>query len=149
MFTAPHVCTEWRRKQKINSLGMVENRSGSNDTSFNLALVSSSLLEKKLAVGDPTKRRRQGRPPVNRKQQRIEKIIQKIKQSSKNGKASRGNAKNVTVSLDNMDVELPKVHTMEVDEVIMQGSVNCSTSQMVGSHGGMWSYNLDEPLTNL
>ncbi|KAI8562666.1 hypothetical protein RHMOL_Rhmol03G0052300 [Rhododendron molle] len=108
-----------------------------------------SSKEKTIAVGDPTKRRRQGRPSVNRKQPRIEKIIRKIKQSSKNGKASRGNAKNKTVLLDNMDVELPKVHTMEVDEVIMQGSVNCSTFQMVGSHGGMWSYDLDEPSTNL
>ncbi|KAI8535280.1 hypothetical protein RHMOL_Rhmol10G0161500 [Rhododendron molle] len=43
----------------------------------------------------------------------------------------------------------PNVHTMELNEVIMQGSVNCSTSQMVGPHGGMWSYALDEASTNL
>ncbi|XP_058204314.1 uncharacterized protein LOC131318507 isoform X2 [Rhododendron vialii] len=57
-----------------------------------------SSEEKKIPVGDPIKRRRKGRPPVNRKQPRIEKIIRKIKQSSKNGKASRGNAKSMTLA---------------------------------------------------
>ncbi|KAH7837884.1 hypothetical protein Vadar_019237 [Vaccinium darrowii] len=75
------------------------------------------------------------KPPVNRKQPVIEKIIRKIKKSTKNCKASRGNAKSIPVSVDHMDVELQNIHTVEIGEVVTQGSVNysCSTTAAYGS----------------
>ncbi|KAH7864076.1 hypothetical protein Vadar_025459 [Vaccinium darrowii] len=48
--------------------------------------VQNSLVspkEKQKPVGDPIKRRRRGRPPINRKQPMIEKIIKKVRQSRK------------------------------------------------------------------
>ncbi|KAI8534595.1 hypothetical protein RHMOL_Rhmol10G0102500 [Rhododendron molle] len=59
---------------------------------------SVSPKDKQKPIGDPNKPRRRGRPPINRKQPRIEKIIKKIRESSNKIQCRRGNANNRLMS---------------------------------------------------
>ncbi|KAI8557900.1 hypothetical protein RHMOL_Rhmol04G0046800 [Rhododendron molle] len=65
---------------------------------------SVSPKDKQKPIGDPNKPRRRGRPPINRKQPRIEKIIKKIRESSNKIQYRRANAKNSLASVNEGDV---------------------------------------------
>lgn len=62
-------------------------------TSMSIDVQDSTVSpkEKQKPVGDPNKRRRRGRPPINRKQSTIEKIIKKVRKSSKKTQPCQGN----------------------------------------------------------
>ncbi|XP_058209385.1 uncharacterized protein LOC131322166 [Rhododendron vialii] len=83
-------------------------------------------------VGDPSKRPRRGRPPINRKKPMIEKIIKTIRKSSKKLKASRGRANSIPGRVEDGDMDVRTIHThaLEFDEIITQESVDFSSSQI-------------------
>ncbi|XP_057511184.1 protein FAR1-RELATED SEQUENCE 5-like [Actinidia eriantha] len=84
-----------------------------------------SPTDKQKPMGDPIKRRRRGRPPMNRKKPMIEKIIKKVRQSREKTQGSQGKANGRPW-------------------VITQESLNFSVSQTRGLHLGLWSYDLNE-----